>query len=79
MYKVPAPALGRTGRYGRGATMQGDVLPSPHTHPELQILESIESSHPLAIHQPAFATQEHPKAKIANAGPSMSQIANAHA
>ena len=43
MYKVHTPALGRTGRYGRGATMQGDVLPSPHTHPELQILESIES------------------------------------
>jgi hypothetical protein len=56
MHEIYAPALGRAGRYGGWSTMQCDVFPSPHAHPELQAIESIEPPHPLAVHQPAFET-----------------------
>ncbi len=36
--------------------MQGDMLPSPDPHPELQSLEPIQSAHPFPIDEPAFPT-----------------------
>ena len=58
--------------------MQRDVLASPDPHAELQALQSIEPSHPLSIHPPAFPTQQHPDPQRPKPGPGMSQIANAH-
>ena len=57
--------------------MECDVLASPDPHAELQSLQSIEPSHPLAIHEPAFASQEHPDPQRPKPRPRMGQIANA--
>lgn len=55
------------------------MFSSPYPHPQLQAIESIESAHPLAIDQPAFATQQHPDALIAKPWSGMGQIADAQA
>ena len=76
MHEIHAPAL-RRARWHRGrASVQRDVLASPDSHAELQALQSIEPSHPLPIHPPAFATQEHPDAQRPKPRPRMGQIAN---
>ncbi len=36
--------------------MQRDMLATPDPHAELQPFQSIEPSHPFAIHAPAFAS-----------------------
>jgi len=56
--------------------VEGDVLPSSDSHPQLQAFQSIEPSHPLLIHQPAFASQQHPDAQEAEAGPSVRELTN---
>ena len=56
--------------------MQGDVLPAPHPHPQLQAIQSIQSSDALAIHRPALTPQQHPNPHVAKPRPGMSQIAN---
>jgi hypothetical protein len=58
--------------------MPRDVLASLHPYAELQALESIEPSHPLPIHPPALAMQEHPDAQRPKPRAGMGQIANAH-
>ena len=68
-------SVGPRGDRGR-ATVQGDVLAPPDPHPQLQALQSIEPAHPLAIHPPAFATQQHPNAQIPKPRPRMGQITN---
>ena len=39
--------------------MKSDVLPAANPHAQLQALESIQASHPLPVHEPAIATQQH--------------------
>ena len=56
MHEIHAPPLSRSYRRGRRASVQGDMFSAPDPHTELQALESIEPSHPLAIHEPAFAS-----------------------
>jgi hypothetical protein len=56
--------------------MQCDMLATPDSHAELQAIKSIESSYTLAIHEPAFAPQQHPNPHVAKPRPDMSQIAN---
>jgi hypothetical protein len=76
MHKIHASALSGTAG-GRGqATMEGDVLASPHPHMERQSLESIEPPYPFSIHQPAFMPQEHPDPQISKTWPRMDEIAN---
>ena len=58
--------------------MESDMLPPPHAHPELQAIESIESSHPLAIHRPALTTEQHPDPQSTKPRASMGEIPNAH-
>ena len=71
MYKVHAPALGWPG-WDRGRpAVQGYVLPSPDPHPDLQPVEPIEPSHPLAVHHPSFPAQQHPDAQTAEPRPGM--------
>src|SRR5512147_483749 len=77
MHEIHAPAFSWTGWYRGWATMQRDVLPPPHAHPQLQSLQSIEPSYPLPIHEPAFAPQQHPDPQVAEPGSGVGQIANA--
>jgi hypothetical protein len=56
--------------------MQRDMLATPDPHAELQPLQSIEPSHPLAIHEPAFASYEHPDPQRSKPRAGMGQIAN---
>ena len=58
--------------------MQRDVLASPDPHTQLQAIESVQSSHALPIHLPAFATQEHPNAQRTKSRARRGQIANAY-
>jgi hypothetical protein len=58
--------------------MPRDRLSTPDPHAELQPLQSIEPSHPLAIHEPAFASSEHPDPQRPKPRAGMSQIANAN-
>ena len=58
--------------------MQRDMLSTPDPHAELQTLQSIEPSHPRAIHEPAFASSEHPDPQRSKPRAAMGQIANAH-
>jgi hypothetical protein len=58
--------------------MPRDMLASMHPHAELQALELIEPAHPLPIHPPALATQEHPDAQRPKPRARMGQIANPH-
>jgi hypothetical protein len=45
--------------------VQGDVLAPPDAHAELQPVEPIQPTHPLAVDHPAFAAQQHPDAQMA--------------
>ena len=58
--------------------MQRDMLSMPDLHAELQSLESIEPLHPLPIHPPALAPQEHPDAQSPKPRARMGQISNEH-
>ena len=57
--------------------MECDVPASPHPHTNKQAIEPVEPSHPLAIHEPAFTTQEHPDPQRPKPRAGMSQISNA--
>jgi hypothetical protein len=54
------------------------MFPSPHPHAQLQAIESIESTDPLAVHEPALSSQQHPNALIPKSQARMGQITNAH-
>ena len=54
------------------------MFPPPHPHAQLQAIESIEPSDPLAIHAPAFAPQQHPDPLIPKPRSRMGEIPNAH-
>jgi len=76
MHEIHAPALSRTG-WDRGrATMECDMLASPHPHAQGQVIEPVQSSNAFPIHLPALATQEHPDAQIPKTRARMGQIAN---
>ena len=53
------------------------MFPSPHPHAQLQAIESIEATDPLAIHEPALSSQQHPNALIPKSRSRMGQIPNA--
>jgi len=48
------------------------------SHPQLQALESVEAADPLAIHAPAFTTQQNPDAQVPEPRPGMGEIPNAY-
>ncbi len=52
------------------------MLASANSHTELQPIEPVQSSHPLPIHPPALATQQHPNPQIPKPRSCMGQIAN---
>jgi hypothetical protein len=54
------------------------MFPSPHPHAQLQAIESIQSTDPLAIDEPALSSQQHPNALIPKSRARMGQITNAH-
>ncbi len=54
------------------------MFPSPHPHTQLQAIESIEATDPLAVHEPALSSQQHPDALIPKSRSRMGQITNAH-
>ncbi len=56
--------------------MQRHMFPSPHAHPQLQPVHSIEPSHSFPIHEPALTPQQHPNALIAKPRSGVSQIPN---
>jgi hypothetical protein len=56
MHEIHAPAFRRSNRHRSRSSVQGDMFSAPDPHTELQALESIEPSHPLAIHEPTFAS-----------------------
>ena len=57
--------------------MESDVLPPPHVHPQLQALQSVEPSYPLAIHRPALTPEQDPDAQIPKPRARMGEIPNA--
>jgi hypothetical protein len=57
--------------------MQRHVLAPAHPHAELQAVQAIETADTLAIHEPTFASQQHPDPLIAKPRSGMGQIANA--
>jgi len=57
MHKIHTPALRRSRWRGSRSSVEGDVFPAPHAHPQLQPFQPVQSAHPLAVHEPAFATQ----------------------
>ena len=57
--------------------MQRHVLTPAHAHAHLQAFEAIESPHPLVIHAPTVAAQQHPDAPTTEARPRVREIANA--
>jgi len=59
-----------------GAPVQGDVLAPPHAHAELQPVEAIQPTHPLAVHHPAFAAEQHPDAQMSEPRPRVGELAN---
>jgi hypothetical protein len=76
MHEVHGPALRGARRERGGAPVQGDVLASADAHPELQAVEPIEPAHPLAIHLPPLAAQEHPDPQVPEPRPRMGELAN---
>jgi hypothetical protein len=54
------------------------MFPSPYPHAQLQAIESIESTDPLAVHEPALSSQQHPNALIPKSRSRMDQLTNAH-
>jgi hypothetical protein len=56
--------------------VQLHVLAAPHAHADLQAVESIEPTHPLVIHAPAFPPEQDPEAPVPEAWPGVSEIAN---
>ena len=56
--------------------MQRDMFPPPHTHPQLQAFEAIESTHALLVHGPAVTAQQDPDAQEPEAWPRGSRVAN---
>lgn len=62
----------------RGRTSVGsDVLPPLHVHPQLHVLESIESTNLLAVLELAFLTQQYQNPHVAKPWAGIGQIANA--
>ena len=77
MHKVHAPALGRAHRDGSRAAVQRDMLPSSHSHPQLEPIEPIQAANALAIDEPPLTPQQDPNPHVAKPRPRMSQITNA--
>jgi hypothetical protein len=77
MHEIHAPALGWANGHWSWAPMQGHMFATPHPHPELQAIQTIESPYPLAIDLPAFPAQQDPNTLIAKPGSRMREIANA--
>jgi hypothetical protein len=57
--------------------VQCNMFAPPHAQPQLQALQSIEPSDALAIHQPAFASEQDPDPEVAEPWSGMGQIPNA--
>ena len=57
--------------------MEGDIACAAARAPQLQALESVESSHSLAIHRPPLTSEQHPDTQIPKPRSGMGQITNA--
>ena len=77
MHKVHAPALGRAHRDRSRAAVQRDMLPSSHSHPQLEPIEPIQAANALAIDEPPLTPQQDPNPHVAKPRLRMSQITNA--
>jgi hypothetical protein len=53
------------------------MLPSPHAHPELKSIETVQPAHPFTIDLPALPPKQDPDPHIAKPRARMGQIANA--
>jgi len=54
MHKIHAPPFGWADRHRSGPAMQGHVFASPHPHPQLKPIQSVQPTDPLPIHEPPF-------------------------
>ena len=52
------------------------MFPSPHTHAQLQPLEPVQPAHAFPIHEPPFATQQHPDPEIPEPRSGLREIAH---
>ena len=77
MDKIHAPALGRAHRDRSRAAVQRDMLPSSHSHPQLEPIEPIQAANALVIDEPPLTSQQDPDPKVAKPRSGMCQIANA--
>ncbi|GMV52165.1 MAG: hypothetical protein AMXMBFR7_52090 [Planctomycetota bacterium] len=57
MDKIHALTLERAHRDRSRASVQREMLPSPHPHAQLQAIETVEPTDAFTIHRPAFAPQ----------------------
>ena len=76
MHKIHTPPLRRSGWRWSGASVQRDMLPPPHMHPQLQPLQPIQSSDAFMITHPSLAAQQHPDAQIPKPWPGLGEITN---
>ena len=77
MHDIHAPAFCRAHRYRRWTSMEGTRLAPPHARPQRQAIESVESSHSLAIHRPPLPSEQHPDTQIPKPRSGMGPISNA--
>ena len=61
----PLP-LGRFRWGGSRSSVQDHMCSPQHPHAQLQSFEPVQPAHSFPIHPPAFATQEHPDARISS-------------
>jgi hypothetical protein len=78
VHEIHAPALRLRCRNGRRPPMQRHVFAPPAPVPQLQAFQAIEPSDALAIHEPAFATEQHVEPQISESRPRMGEFAQAH-
>src|ERR1700727_1483497 len=76
--EVHRPVLVGCRRCRRRSPMQADHLAPATTHSQLQAFQAIETVYALAPHGPAFPAQHHHDPFIAESGPGLSEITNAH-
>src|SRR5437667_416188 len=74
--EVHAPPVRGPDGSRRRTAMERAVLSPPHTHAELQALQTVEAPHAFAIHRPALATQQDPDAQIPKTRPRVRELAN---
>lgn len=60
MHKVHAPALGRAHPDRGRAAVQRDMLPSSHSHPQLEPIKPIQAANALAIDEPPLTPEQDP-------------------